>query len=130
MQQLNASAEASTVAEETFGCIRTVRAFAQEGAACSRYDDSVDSTQRWGVAAARLSGFFGVFSYLIGTGTVVVILWYGARLVVQGSMTAGDLSAFVLYVVFVGSSVGGIAGTLSQLIQAVGIGGRRCVAFA
>lgn len=50
---------------------------------------------------------------------MVIILWYGARLVVQGSMTAGDLSAFVLYVVFVGSSVGGIAGTLTQLIQAV-----------
>ena len=49
----------------------------------------------------------------------MVILWYGARLVVLGHMTAGDLSAFVLYVVFVGSSVGGIAGTLSQLIQAV-----------
>lgn len=54
------------------------------------------------------------------TGAVVVILWYGARLVVYGEMTPGDLSAFVLYVVFVGSSVGGITGTLAQLIQAVG----------
>ena len=69
VQQLNASAEASTVAEETYGCIRTVRAFAQEGAACGRYDASVRATQQWGVAAARLSGFFGVFSYMIGTGT-------------------------------------------------------------
>ncbi len=57
------------------------------------------------------------------TGAVVVILWYGARLVVYGVMTPGDLSAFVLYVVFVGSSVGGIAGTLSQLVQAVWEGG-------
>ncbi len=66
--QLNASAEASTVAEETFGCIRTVRAFAQEDAACRRYDQAVLTTQRWGVAAAQLSGFFGVFSFLVGTG--------------------------------------------------------------
>lgn len=32
-------------------------------------------------------------------------------------MTAGDLSTFVIYALFVGGNVGAIAGVISQLIQ-------------
>ena len=37
--------------------------------------------------------------------------------VVDDKMTAGDLSAFVIYAMFVGANVGAIAGVISQLIQ-------------
>ncbi len=46
------------------------------------------------------------------------VLWFGARLVVDGKLTAGELSAFVVYAIFVSGNVGALAGVFSSLIQA------------
>ena len=32
-------------------------------------------------------------------------------------MTAGDLSTFIIYAIFVGGNLGGLAGTIGQLVQ-------------
>jgi len=40
-------------------------------------------------------------------------------LVLQRSMSIGDLNAFMLYAVFVAGSAGGLAGTAAQVIAAV-----------
>ena len=45
------------------------------------------------------------------------VLWYGARQVIDGKLTAGQLSAFVVYAVFVSANVGALAGVFSSLIQ-------------
>ena len=45
------------------------------------------------------------------------VLWFGARQVIQGKLTAGQLSAFVVYAVFVSANVGALAGVFSSLIR-------------
>ena len=45
------------------------------------------------------------------------VLWFGARLVVDGKLTAGELSAFVVYAIFVSGNVAALAGVFSSLIQ-------------
>jgi ABC-type bacteriocin/lantibiotic exporter with double-glycine peptidase domain len=37
--------------------------------------------------------------------------------VVEGKMTAGELSSFVIYALYVGGNVGALAGVISSLIQ-------------
>ena len=32
-------------------------------------------------------------------------------------MTPGDLSTFIIYAIFVGGNIGGLAGTIGQLVQ-------------
>ena len=49
---------------------------------------------------------------------LMCVLWFGARLVVDGKLTAGELSAFVVYAIFVSGNVGALAGVFSSLIQA------------
>ena len=49
--------------------------------------------------------------------SLMVVLWLGARLVLRGDMSAGDLSAFVLYAVFVGSNAGMLMGVASSVMQ-------------
>lgn len=44
---------------------------------------------------------------------------YGARLVIDGDMTIGDLNSFMLYALFVGSNAGMLAGTFASVVQAV-----------
>lgn len=44
------------------------------------------------------------------------------RQVVDGKLTAGELSTFVIYALYVGTNVGALAGVISNLIQ-VGVHG-------
>jgi ABC-type multidrug transport system fused ATPase/permease subunit len=47
----------------------------------------------------------------------MVVLWFGARLVLDGRMTAGRLSAFVVYAVFVAANAGSLMAVFSQVMQ-------------
>ncbi|CAL8472139.1 g11681 [Coccomyxa elongata] len=119
-EMLTASAQAATVAEECFGSIRTVRSFAKETASTERYAGAQGQVLQWGLKSARSSGFFFGFNSIIGTGSIVTVLWFGARQVVDGKLTAGQLSSFVIYALYVGTNVGSLASVISNLIQAVG----------
>jgi ABC-type multidrug transport system fused ATPase/permease subunit len=46
------------------------------------------------------------------------VLWFGARLVMDGKLSPGELSAFVVYAIFVSGNVAALAGVFSSLIQA------------
>ena len=50
-------------------------------------------------------------------GGLICVLWFGARLVVEGKLSPGELSTFVIYAVYVGSNVGALAGIVSSLVQ-------------
>ena len=54
---------------------------------------------------------------LAAAGPLMCVLWFGARQVIEGKLTAGQLSAFVVYAVFVSGNVGSLAGVFSSLIQ-------------
>ena len=52
--------------------------------------------------------------------SVVLVLWFGARLVVEGKLTPGELSTFIIYAIYVGGEVGSIASVISSLVQVRG----------
>lgn len=47
----------------------------------------------------------------------MAVLWWGARLVINGHLSAGQLSSFVVYAIFVSGNVGQLAGVFSSLMQ-------------
>jgi ATP-binding cassette subfamily B protein len=53
-------------------------------------------------------------------GSIVVVLWLGAQDVLAGSMTAGQLAAFVLYAVVAAGSVSALAEVWGELNRASG----------
>ena len=56
-----------------------VRSFAKEAASTKRYGGAQDQVVSWGLRSARASGFFFGFNSVIGTGSIVFVLWFGAR---------------------------------------------------
>jgi len=83
--------------EEVFSSIRVVKAFAREEFEEHRFEqgsrEQVEATLEARALKARLAPLIDV---IIAGGTCVV-LWYGARLVLSGAMTAGALVVFMLY---------------------------------
>ncbi|KAK1575869.1 hypothetical protein Q3G72_009013 [Acer saccharum] len=115
-----AAAQAASIAEESFGAIRTVRAFAQEGYEVSRYSEKVDETLKLGLTQAKVVGLFSGGLNAASTLSVIVVVIYGANLTIKGSMTPGALTSFILYSLTVGSSVSGLSGLYTVAMKAAG----------
>ncbi|XP_022850493.1 ABC transporter B family member 25 isoform X2 [Olea europaea var. sylvestris] len=115
-----AAAVASSIAEETFGAIRTVRSFAQEEYEVSRYSGKVDETLTLGLKQAKVVGFFSGGLNAASTLSVIAVVIYGATLTINGSMTPGSLTSFILYSLTVGSSVSGLSNLYTVVMKAAG----------
>ncbi|KAG6498264.1 hypothetical protein ZIOFF_046176 [Zingiber officinale] len=75
------------------------------------------------VAASIAEKVVGLFSgglNAASTLSVVVVVIYGANLTINGSMTTGDLTSFILYSLTVGSSVSALSGLYTTAMKATG----------
>jgi ATP-binding cassette, subfamily B, bacterial len=95
-QRRREGAMASTAAE-SIGAIRVVQALSLEATFADAFSSQNRKSLKEGVRASRLSaGLERTVDVLIGLATALV-LWYGARLVLRGELTAGDLLVFLAY---------------------------------
>ncbi len=114
-------AESNTIVEETLHGIATVKAFANEYFESLRYKTKTDEVVGISLKGAKWRGAFASFIIFALFGSIVGVIWYGVILVNNGSgLSIGDLFTFILYSVFVGASLGGIADLYSQLQKAIG----------
>nr|XP_021382812.2 ATP-binding cassette sub-family B member 10, mitochondrial [Lonchura striata domestica] len=117
-------AEATQLAEERIGNIRTVRAFGQEVAEMEKYTNKVDYVlQLAKKEALARAGFFGATG-LSGNLIVLSVLYKGGLLMGSAYMTVGELSSFLMYAFWVGISIGGLSSFYSELMKGLGAGGR------
>ena len=113
-------ADATAVAEEAFSQIRTVQSFVQEPAERARYGGMIGKVVASALVRAQVRGvFFGAITFSMFTG-IVIVLWQGGRLVLDGSLTAGTLVSFLLYTVTIAASVGALASFFSNYQESVG----------
>jgi ATP-binding cassette subfamily B protein len=88
----------SGVVEETIAGVRVVKGFGSEQLQVRRLETEADSVLDRALAAARLrSGFLPLLDFLPAL-ALVVILWYGGHLVLDGDLQIGDLVAFNSYI--------------------------------
>ncbi len=117
-------AEASAVAEEAFSQIRTVQSFVQEPAERRRYGERIEASVSTALHRAHVRGvFFGMLTFSTFAG-IVVVLWQGGLLVLEGQLTAGSLVSFLLYTITIAASIGALASSFSAYQEAVGAADR------
>jgi ATP-binding cassette subfamily B protein len=88
----------SGVVEETIAGVRVVKGFGSEKLQVERLEDEADSVLDRALEAAWLrSGFLPLLDFLPAI-ALVVILWYGGHLVIDGDLQVGDLVAFNSYI--------------------------------
>lgn len=113
-------ADTATIVEETLQGIVNVKAFANEGYELTRYHEGLGRFLTSTLRGARLRAAFIAFIVLALFGSIVLVLWSGARLLQQGEITFGDLTRFILYTTFVAGAMGQFAELYSQLQKAIG----------
>ena len=113
-------ADSNVIVEETLQGIATVKAFVNEAFEYLRYKKKTDDVIAISLKAAIWRGAFASFIIFCLFGSIVAVIWYGVILVQEDALSVGDLFTFILYSVFVGASLGGIADLYSQLQKAIG----------
>ncbi|ABF91337.1 efflux ABC transporter, permease/ATP-binding protein [Myxococcus xanthus DK 1622] len=119
-QAQDALAASGEVAEEDLSGIRTVRSFAAERHEVERYSVAVERSFTLAKKRAlQTSVFMGVAS-IAGYGSIAAVLWYGGRLVVEGGLSVGELTSFLIYTMLVAFSFSGIAELWADFMRASG----------
>src|SRR5881296_4441048 len=95
-QRQQEGAMAATAAE-SIGAVKVIHALSLEGTFARAFTGQSRKNLATGVYATRLSaGLERTVDLLIAVATALV-LWFGARLVLRGAMTPGDLVVFLAY---------------------------------
>src|SRR6266851_2803292 len=95
-QRKRESAMAASAAE-AIGAIKIVQTLCLEGVFADSFLRRNKKSMKEDVKGARLSAALGrTAGFLIATSTALV-LWYGARLVISGALSPGDLVVFLAY---------------------------------
>jgi ATP-binding cassette subfamily B protein len=113
-------ADASALAGEILNAMPTVQAYTQEQQEARRF---AERTERSFVTAIKRSRVRSGLTVLIITavmGTIIFVLWVGARQVHDGIMTGGQLASFVLYATLVAGGVGTMAEVWGDVMRAAG----------
>lgn len=116
----DALADSNVAVEETLQNIFTVKAFSNENYESKRYKGLLERVVETGIKGALNRGAFTTFIILGLFGGFVLVLWYGTLLMKDGEITAGTLTAFMLYTGFIGGAVGGLGEMYSRLQKTVG----------
>jgi ABC transporter fused permease/ATP-binding protein len=120
----DALAEASQVAEQALSNIRTVRSFAREGLETDRYGQRIQLAFEAGRQSARAYGAFqgglGLAAYV----AIAAVLFYGARLVMAGELSVGDLTAFMLYTLYLAFALATVSSLWGDFNRALGASSR------
>lgn len=113
-------AQASAFATEAIGAVRAVQAFTNEAIAAGRFGKAVDRAFEAARSSTAARAGLTAFAIFLIFSSVVAILWIGAVSVLNGEMTAGTLSQFVLYSVFAAGALGELSQVWGELSQAAG----------
>lgn len=113
-------AELGRYAGEALSGIRTVQAFTHEPRDRRAYGARVEEAFATAVARTRQRAWLTGGALLAVFAAVGVMLWQGGQAVLAGSMTAGELSAFVFYAVLAAGAVATLAEVAGDVQRAAG----------
>jgi len=113
-------ADTNVVVEETLQGIASVKAFTNEDYETGRYRAGIETFIGVVLRGALYQGAFTAFITFAGFGSIVLMIWYGARLVEGGALTFGDLTQFLMYTMFIGGAIGGFVRLYGELQRAIG----------
>ncbi|MEM9999309.1 MAG: ABC transporter transmembrane domain-containing protein [Pseudomonadota bacterium] len=113
-------ADASAFSTEAVGAVRTYQEFTNEHLAAERYDGAVTTAFRAARGSIATRSALTAVAIFMVFASIVAVLWIGARSVLDGTMSAGTLSQFVIYAVMAASSLATLSEVWGEVQLAAG----------
>lgn len=102
-------------AQETFSSIRLIKAFNRTGYEQERFNEESDKYRRKKLKLDLVESLFHpTLNLLIGV-SVVIVVWKGGLMVMDGLITIGNIAEFVIYVAYLTWPVASLGYTVNTL---------------
>lgn len=123
----DALADINSMATESLGAIRTIKAFVQETAQSFSFGQWSEESFKAEVRRLGMRSVLISVVIFLGTAAIVFLVWWGARAVFEGTVTAGQLTQFLIFAVMASGSltnmsevwgtVQAVAGSTERLVE-------------
>ncbi len=113
-------ANASGQATEILGNVQTVQSFTAEHLEIERFSASIQTSFRTAVRRIRVRALLTTVGTVSVFGALIFVLWLGAKEVLAGTLSGGELGQFVLYAMLVGVAAGSLSEVWGEVQRAAG----------
>ncbi|MGJ8618929.1 MAG: ABC transporter transmembrane domain-containing protein [Methylophilaceae bacterium] len=113
-------ADSSAMAGEILNAMPTVQSYTQEASETNRFANSAQLSFLTAIRRVKVRALLTAVIITAVMGTIIFVLWLGARQVSNGEMTGGELASFVLYAAMVAGSVSTMAQVWGDIMRAAG----------
>lgn len=114
-----ATADITSVLQETVSSARVIKSFVREEYEIQRFDRENMNNFRANMKYAQLSATLTPTIEFVAAVGVTIILWYGGNSVIEGSITAGSLVAFLTYAVNISNPIKRLSRVIGNIQKAL-----------
>jgi ABC-type multidrug transport system fused ATPase/permease subunit len=122
--QRRASSAMNSLLHDNLSGVRQIKSYVRESAEHRRFNSVSDQLRDATLIVMRVWGLYHPSMILIGSLGIVLTVWIGARMVLNGEMQTGDLMAFLMLTGFLYEPINKLH-QLNQLVQAGRAAGER-----
>ena len=114
-----ATADIPSVLQETVSSARVIKSFVREEYEINRFDKENMNNFRANMKYAQLSATLTPPIEFVAAVGVTIILWYGGNSVIDGTITAGSLVAFLTYAVNISNPIKRLSRVIGNIQRAM-----------
>jgi ATP-binding cassette subfamily B protein len=108
----------NTILQENLAGIKVVKAFAREKQEGERFDQAAEDLMHQQITVIKIFSFLFPIVFLVANLGQVLVLFFGGRQILGGTLTLGEWQKFSLYLALVFIPVGQLGFIISQMSQA------------
>ena len=113
-------ADVGAYVDESLHEINTVQAYTHEQQDRQLFDEHVEAVMEMAAQRIRYRALLIAAIMAISMGAITIVAWLGAREVLTGGLSAGELTAFMFYAVMAGGAVATISEVIGEVQKAAG----------
>ncbi|MEM8698886.1 MAG: ABC transporter transmembrane domain-containing protein [Pseudomonadota bacterium] len=113
-------ADSATHAGEMLQAVQTVQANTYEEAARAGFAERIEASYQAAHERVKARGLMTLIVIFLAFAGIVGVLWIGARDVMAGRMSPGEMAQFLLFAVFTAGAVGALSEVWGELQRAAG----------
>jgi len=110
----------SSYLEETLSSRRIVKAFVRESYENHRFDRLIEQVFHQSMRLVRARTTYSALTGLFAFSAILVVLWFGGTEVLAGTLSPGQLFAFLVYLVLIAGAVSQLSSSYSKLQESLG----------
>lgn len=89
--------ELTTFSQENFSGIRVIKSYVREASQINDFEKLSKEYLDKNMDKIKIQAFFAPVLFLVTGISVIIVIWYGGGLVIQGVLTIGEILAFAAY---------------------------------